>query len=210
MAVITASWPAWPSGSCCAACSSSWSCGPCTWKPCSDISSSLSAVIGDPAKTMALLAGLRGARLGGELCAVPGRKEGVAVEVGVDLGQYQLVGQRQHFGIDLTAADHEDLGLAAHQRECRRQRVCPLGAVSMPFWVACDDDVATPRQWPADRVPGLAPHDHRVAERRALEKFQVFRDADQQLVVLADGAVARDGGDETQHRTRHGAALSQR
>src|SRR5438045_7721294 len=96
IAVATARRPAMPCGSACASCSSAWSCGPWTWNPCSDISLSRSKFLvggkGVAQPVGALVRLVRGQR---EAAAVPRRKDGVGGELGVDLGQLQLVGERQ-------------------------------------------------------------------------------------------------------------------
>ena len=38
-----------------------------------------------------------------------GGRVGITVEVGIDLGHHQLIGQRQRLGVDLRAADDPDL-----------------------------------------------------------------------------------------------------
>src|SRR5690606_3363316 len=49
---------------------------------------------------------------------VPGRKESVSLEIGVDFGQQQFVGPRQGLGVKLATPNDEDLGL----RSCQVQR----------------------------------------------------------------------------------------
>ncbi len=58
------------------------------------------------------------------------------------------------------------------------------------------------------RLPGLAPHDHRVAERCLLEETHVLGQLPEQVVVLADDAIARHGGDQSQRHTATGALIA--
>src|SRR5689334_25242517 len=130
MAVTTARRFAWPSfAPWCATCSISWSCGPCTWNPCPDMSSSWwFAVVGGPTITKAGVGRLNVARGGREGGTVPWRKERVPVQVGVDLGEQKLVGERQRLRVDLGAADHEGLRRVGRARQRGAQRFGALGA----------------------------------------------------------------------------------
>ena len=61
---------------------------------------------------------------------------------------------------------------------------------------AADHQVAPPGQRPKarrERLPGLAAHHDRLAQRQRLEARQVLRDVPQQGVVPADGTIARHG-----------------
>ncbi|MNM95003.1 hypothetical protein D3C81_1074280 [compost metagenome] len=143
------------------------------------------------------------------LRAVDRREEGVAFHVGIDLGHDQPVGARHRLGIQLRAADQEDL-VDAHAQALRVfQRRCHLGAFDAQVRVAADHDIAPARQRAPDRVPGLAAHDHGRAHGGALEMRQVFRQAPRQRVVAADGAVAGLGDNQGQDRhTATGALMA--
>ena len=64
--------------------------------------------------------------------AIPLREERVALDVVVDLGQQQLVGERQRRCVDLRAADHEDAVDAVEELERLVERPGALGSVGMP------------------------------------------------------------------------------
>ena len=69
-----------------------------------------------------------------------------------------------------------------------------MGAVFLPIFLPRDDDVGAAGQGAEpgrDRVPGPAPHDDRVAQRRALEVGQVFRQVPGHGAILADDAATR-------------------
>ena len=60
--------------------------------------------------------------------AIPVREERVAVEVDVDLGENELVGERQRRCEELAAADDRDALLAGEQLERLVERAGALGA----------------------------------------------------------------------------------
>src|SRR5262252_5410638 len=133
---------------CCAACSSSWSCGPCTWKPAPDMgaTSSILLAISDEIERQAALGRLRNAAHLVELAAIPKRELCIAGDVGSHLGELEHVDQRHCFAKELRAADHEHT-LAGTQPQLgqpqrRRQRWCRLRALGAPAGAPADDDVA--------------------------------------------------------------------
>ena len=70
----------------------------------------------------------------------------------------------------------------------------------MPIGLARDDDVDAPRQGAkalGQRVPGLAPHDDRAAQREAFEMRQVFRQVPGHGAVLADDSIGGARVDES-------------
>jgi hypothetical protein len=131
----------------------------------------------------------------------------------VNLGQQQPVRARHGFGVQLRAADDEDLVAAAAQRDRRVETVHDLRAGCGEVAVARHDDAAPPRQRPPDRLPRLAPHHDRVAHRRAFEEREVFRQPPRQAAAGADHAVAgtrddqREAGSRRRVHTATGALM---
>ncbi len=72
--------------------------------------------------------------------------------------------------------------------------------------IARDDDVLAAGQGAepfGQRLPCLAPHDHRMAGGQRLEVPEVGGQMPGQGVVLADHAISGDGGDQRQGRFGH-------
>src|SRR3954469_12700153 len=93
------------SAACCVACSSSWSCGPWTWNPAPDMSFSVwCLLVRDETEGQAVGRPMALARH-----RVPGRteggREGIALEVLLDLRHLGHPGQRHRLRIQLRAAD---------------------------------------------------------------------------------------------------------
>jgi hypothetical protein len=97
----------------------------------------------------------------------------------------------------------DDAGRAvAGEGDRVRQRGRRLDPVMAPVGIAGDDDVAPPRQRPADRIERLASHDDGVARRDALEVREVLGKAPGQRIVDADAALRvhrDDHGEEAGH-----------
>ena len=85
------------------------------------------------------------------------------------------------------------------ERERRRQVVGDDDTRRAPGLVPRDDDVGAPRQRLADRLIGLAPHDHRLADGETLKVLQIRRDVPRQLAIHPDHAIGR-----ARHHERHG------
>ena len=65
----------------------------------------------------------------------PRGEEGVAVDLGVDLRQHELVGERQRGRVDLAAADHEHARLVFEQPEGVLERAGAIRALRAPVGV---------------------------------------------------------------------------
>ena len=71
----------------------------------------------------------------------------------------------------------------------------------MPILLSGDDDVGAPGQgaeFERQRVPGLAAHDHRAAQRGALEVGQVFGQVPGELAARTNDAVGGAGINQVQ------------
>jgi hypothetical protein len=113
--------------------------------------------------------------------------------------------------LDVKLDKFDDCAKFERQLQRLLEAVRHQRAVGVPAGLARDDDVGAAGQRPEarrDRVPGLAAHDHRVAERGALEERHVLRQLPQQVVVVADDAVARHGRDERDLHTATGALIA--
>lgn len=120
---------------------------------------------------------------------------------GVDVGEFQAVGQGDGLGVDLCSADDECLGLAgfAGHVEGSLERRGVFGALGLEFGgeggVAGDDDVTAAGQGPlGEGVEGLAPHDYGVSGGEGLEALKVGGDVEGEVAAAPDGEVASDGG----------------
>ena len=133
------------------------------------------------------------------------REFSVAVIVLVDDRQIQAIGLGQGLAVDFTPPDDENLVDAVFLSDVFRGFDGFIDAgggdqsVGGRLGVAADDDVGAFGQgFAAQRVPGLAAHDDRFAQRRAFEIFEIFRDVPRDLVALPDDVIfghGRDGGD---------------
>ena len=92
--------------------------------------------------------------------------------------------QHQFFGVLFTRP-----GIGA--LDGRFQAGEHLGALQGQARLAADHDIEPARQRPTERIPGLAPHDDRLAQSQGLEMPEVRRQMPGQLVVAADHAVVR-------------------
>ena len=141
----------------------------------------------------------------GEPAAVPRREERVGGKDGVDLGELELVGERQRERVDLGAADHVDARRVGGARERRLERADPLRAFRAQ---ARSRGVITRFVRPGSAFPidskvfrpmtiG-APRVIRLKRRRSSGKRTSSSPRE------ADPAVAGDGGDQTDGGARHG------
>src|SRR5436190_23686563 len=78
--------------------------------------------------------------------------------------------------------------------------------VETKLLLAADDNVLPPGQRLADRIPGLAAHDDRVTDGKRAKMSQVLGQAPGQAITGADGAVARDCGNERYAASASGRA----
>lgn len=130
------------------------------------------------------------------------RKFGVAVDILIDEGQVQPVGAGQGLAVDFTAADDEDFvdpvffGDFGGLVDGLVDGFDEDGAFTGGF-AAADHDMGAARQgFAAQRVPGLAAHDHRLAHGGALEMFEILGNVPRDFVVFPDHMVPghRDNG----------------
>ena len=85
-------------------------------------------MVGDEGEARAVGTDMRLTRGFDEVLPRPGRKVQIAIQVGVDLGQHQLVGMRQRLRVELRAADDEDPCFAADPLQRGIQAVGGFGA----------------------------------------------------------------------------------
>ncbi len=133
-------------------------------------------------------------------------KARIALDLDIHFGQVDAAGMGQRLGVDLAAPHHHDLlggidgGLLVGQKQRRFEIVTDPHAIVVEAFVPGYHDVEPTRQRPADGGEGLASHDQRLGLGHALEELEVLGQVPGQLVVDADHAVARHGGN---HRHRH-------
>ncbi|MCY1356125.1 hypothetical protein D9M69_425670 [compost metagenome] len=119
-------------------------------------------------------------------------------------GEVEAVGPGKALGIELGAADQHQLRSACVARpgvgalDGSFQAGEDFRAFQHQSFLATDHQVEPARQRAAKGVPGLAPHDDRLAEGHGLEVLEVRRQVPGQLVVAADHAVLREGGDQAE------------
>src|SRR5271170_2592277 len=116
-------------------------------------------------------------------------KSGVAVEIARDLGQIQYLGAWQCGAVERFAANHEHRLGSADTRERRIERGRELEIPLDRTAAAGDDEVLSPGERLADRLPGAPPHDDRVPGRQCAKAAHVLRQAPRQAVLDADNAV---------------------
>ncbi|MCY1408822.1 hypothetical protein D9M71_241520 [compost metagenome] len=142
---------------------------------------------------------------------------GIAFRLQGYAGQVEALRNRLCLGIQLRAADQHQLvhtlfprpGVGALQGGLQRGK--HLGAFQGEARLAADHQVEPAGQRAAQRVPGLAAHDDRLAEGHGLEVLEVRRQVPGHAVVDADHAVFREGGDhgEGEQGLIHGREDSQ-
>ncbi len=132
---------------------------------------------------------------------IPVGEAGVALVIAVHAGKIEAVGNGQSFGIDLGAADDENLFVGRKERQCLVERMDDLATRDLNF-AACNDHIAAVGQRTAERFAGLAAHDDRMSRRQRLETAQVFGNVPQQRIPVADYAVFRNGNDNGNHGAR--------
>jgi hypothetical protein len=102
------------------------------------------------------------------------------------------------------------VGCIAAQRDRVGHRGRALCALGLPIGLPRHHHVAPAGQraeFAGQRVPGLAAHDDRMAQRRSLQVRQVFRQVPGQRVVAANHAVGRSRKNQVQ--SRHADAFAQ-
>ena len=142
--------------------------------------------------------------------AIPVRKERVAGERQLDLGEHELVGARQGSGIDVGAADDEDVSAPATSSSASSSdaaRSAPSAASRIPR----DDDVAPTGQRAeaiGKRVPRAPSHDDRVSHRQLRKCATSSGSRHGMPAVAADNAASRHRGDEGDRHTATGARIA--
>ena len=118
---------------------------------------------------------------------------GVAVDVAVDVGDEEGVGEGQCLVVNFGAADDED-GRVAGSFECGVEAGKTFDAGD--GGTAGEDDVAAAGEGFADGVVGLTSHDEGVAHGDSFEMLEVFTQMPGKTALVTDGAVGSDGGDD--------------
>ena len=140
------------------------------------------------------------------------REQRVAVDVRIDLGQQELVGERQRRRVDLGAADHEHLR-RRRRRGRRASSSDPTRSAPSPYHFAfrVTTMLRRPGQRPeavGDRVPRSPAHYDRMAHRDLAEPCHVLRDPPGNAVVATDHATVGDRCDERDSHTAIGARIA--
>ena len=130
---------------------------------------------------------------------VPAGKERVALVGAAHAREIEAIGTGQRLGVDLGAADHEELLVGAEERRGFVERMHDAAAGDFDP-LARDDHVGAVGQRPAERLVGLAAHDHGVARGEAPETPQVFGNVPEKAVVSADDAIFGHGDDDADHK----------
>ncbi|RMU23599.1 hypothetical protein ALP33_102624 [Pseudomonas amygdali pv. lachrymans] len=116
--------------------------------------------------------------------------------------QVQAIRLCKALSIKLRAADQHHLVdtlflrplLGAH--DCGIQRREDFRALELQISLAADHQVQATGQGAAQRIPGLATHDDRLAERRGLEVFEIPRQMPGHGIVDADHSVFTKGSNQ--------------
>ena len=125
-------------------------------------------------------------------------KRDIAIDLGVDLGQINPVGQTQTVFIQCRPADdHCFFGILRFRRVDRRGKGPKhINPGSCEMRISTDDEVGTSRQRPTDGLERLAPHDDRLAHRDVFEIAEIVGKSPGQPAIAADCAVCGDGDDQ--------------
>ena len=131
------------------------------------------------------------------------RKQGVALDLGIDLGDIEALGPGQQGLIDLRAADHTDLGspvllgLLAGNRDRLFQPLAGQGALGLKRAIARQHNIQTPGQG-LERlgVPGRPAHDHRLEQGNGFEIDQIGLEPPRNTPLGPDHIVSGAGNDK--------------
>ena len=118
---------------------------------------------------------------------------------GIHLRQIEAVGKGQCFGIHRRAADDEHLLTLPAMREGFGQRGETFGTGKSRGGARQHDVAAIGQCALGQRLKRAPPHDDGMSRGELLETAQVGRKAEEQPVVVTDGAVARHGADDIDH-----------
>ncbi len=126
------------------------------------------------------------------------RKEGVALDLGVDPGQIDPVDEVAGKGdaVDLRAAADEGLVVLGRELEGPLDRVHHLRTLRGKAPAPGHHHHRPARQRLADLVPGAAADDQVVPHGCALEMLEVSRQVPRQTAVTADDPVRRHGDNQ--------------
>src|SRR3546814_5627656 len=104
-----------------------------------------------------------------ECAAIEVGEPGIAVfDARLHFGQIDALRERQRLSIQLGTTDHHQFAIEMRSQyvvKCVKNARARRGKV----WVARQHPVVALRQRPAERIPGLAAHEYRVASGDALE-----------------------------------------
>ena len=116
---------------------------------------------------------------------------------GVYFCQAQLVGQGEGLAVEAGAADDVDMFIRSARGQGFVQGGKHLRAGQLESGLGGEDDVAAVGQSAFGQgFECLAAHQDGVARGEGFEAFQVVGQPEKQLVLVADGTAAVDGGDE--------------
>ena len=134
------------------------------------------------------------------------REEGVALLVAVNECEVESICEGERLCVDLCTTDDKYFFLANPVRLLERifDRVRHLDAIVSPGCVSRDDYVGAPGEWLTklsdNGLERLSPHDDGVAEGECLEALEVFGYMPQEPIILTDGAVLPECGDDADSR----------
>ena len=115
---------------------------------------------------------------------------------GIYLGQRKAVGQWQRIAIDAVTADDEHLFICTAGRECCLQRWEHFRArKGKPLLVREDDIAAVGQRALGQGLKGAAAHNDGMACGQGFEALEVGAQVKEEAVLVADAAVAVEGGD---------------
>jgi len=136
---------------------------------------------------------------------IEARKKSIgALDRGVDMGQIHARGERQAQRIHLAATDHAQLACTFLSGQPQRfiHRRNRLHARERHPSRARQHQVAPSGQRTTQRRGGLAPHQHRLAQRERLEALEVIGQPPRQLTTTADGVSPVQRRDQHQSHAR--------
>ena len=89
----------------------------------------------------------------------------------------------------MTATDNHNLLRTGGKLQCVFRGRGNITSFGDKAGLPRQHDTLPARQGASDRLPGSAPHDHRLAHRDLLEPFEVFRQPPGQATVFANDVI---------------------
>ena len=117
------------------------------------------------------------------------REKSIALDGRIYARQINTARLRQELLINMAAADNHDLWRIGGELQCVLHGRSNIASIGDKSGLPRQHDTLPARQGAPDRLPGSAPHDHRLAHRDLLEPFEIFRQPPGQITVFANNVI---------------------